>query len=400
MCLQAYKESSKRNKFCDAVWIARRCYNPPMQPKVALVCDWLVSHGGAERVISAIASMFPTAPIFTTIYNESLFPEYKDRVVTSFINKLPGSRMKHHLFLPLMPYAVEQFNLSEFDIVISSSHSCAKGIITKPSTLHICYCHTPMRYCWGNFQEYFDRFGVPAPLKKSARKILHQLRLWDKLAADRVDRYIANCAHVSARISKYYRKDSQVIYPPIYCKKFVPAAGGGVGGYFLAVGRLTPYKRFDLLVDTFNELKMPLVIVGRGPQEKELKNKAGRFITFLGHISDDELVKVYQNSLALVFPQEEDFGLIPLEAMSCGKPVIAYGKGGALETVIVGKTGLFFYEQTAESLKKAVLECGALKWNSLNIRSHAEQFDLSIFEKKLKNFVDEEWEKWRKKMIV
>lgn len=370
-----------------------------MKPKVAIVCDWLVSRGGAERVISAISGMFPEAPIYTSIYDPKKLPEFEEReVITSFIQKMPFALGKHYLYLPLMPYAFEQFDLSQFDIVISSSHSCAKGIITKPRTLHICYCHSPMRYCWDNCHQYFEQYGIPAPLKSRAQKMLHELRMWDRLSAERVDFFIANSEHVKKRISKYYRKDSTVIYPPVATNHFKNTAKNAAGQYYLAVGRLTPYKRFDLLVETFNELQLPLVIVGIGKEEEKLKKAAGRFITFLGAISDDELKEMYEKAIALVFPQSEDFGIIPIEAMSAGKPVIAYASGGALETVVPGKTGLFFEEQTNASLKKAVLEFGAMKWNPDEISRHAEKFDLEIFEGRLRKFIEEKWAFWKKTM--
>lgn len=366
-----------------------------MKPRIAIVCDWLVSRGGAERVILTISDMFPHAPIYTAIYDDKKLPEFRQReVITSFIQKMPWAAKKHYFYLPLMPYAFEGFDLSKFDIVISSSHSCAKGIITKPKTLHVCYCHSPMRYAWDSCHEYFEQYGIPAPLKGRAKKILHEMRIWDRLAAERVDFFIANSQHVKNRIWKYYRKDAAVIYPPVETQKFQSKKHRD-GQYYLAVGRLTPYKRFDLLIDTFNDLKLPLVIVGRGKEEENLKKRAGRFITFVGNIPDDELVEVYERAIALVFPQTEDFGITTLEAMSSGKPVIAYSEGGAVETVIPGKTGLFFSEQTQDALKKTILEFGAMKWDAAEIRKHAEQFDRKVFEDRLREFLEEKWGIWK-----
>lgn len=340
--------------------------------------------------------MFPRAPIYTAIYNKKRLPEFADKeIITSFIQRLPFSQTKHYAYLPLMPYAFENFDLSKFDIIISSSHSCAKGIITKPQTLHICYCHSPMRYAWDSCHEYFEQFGVPALLRGKAKKILHELRIWDRLAAERVDSFIANSEHVKKRIWKYYKKDSTVIYPPVETKMFSIKKSAFSEQYFLAVGRLTAYKRFDLLVDVFNDLKLPLVIVGTGKQEKNLKKRAGRFVTLLGTIPDHELSEIYSRAKALIFPQTEDFGIIPLEAMACGKPVIAFAQGGALETVVPGKTGLFFYEQTHDAVKKAVLEFEAMKWDSLTIRQHAEKFDRKIFEENLKKIIIEKWTQWK-----
>lgn len=349
-------------------------------------------------MILAISDMFPHAPIYTSIYDKKYLPEFRNReVITSFIQKLPLSSKKHALYLPLMPYAFEQFDLSKFDIVISSCHSCAKGIITKPKTLHICYCHSPMRYVWDSCHEYIDQYGIPAPLKGMAKAKLHEMRMWDRLAAERVDAFIANSKHVQKRISKYYRKDSTVIYPPVDTQKF--ELSKREGQYFLAVGRLTTYKRFDLLVETFNDLKLPLIVVGTGKDEKKLRKMAGRFTTFLGNIPDDELNEVYQKAMALVFPQTEDLGITPLEAMSCGRPVIAFADGGALETVIPGKTGLFFQAQTRDSLKKSILEFGALKWDREEIRKHAQRFSREVFEHNLREFMEDRWGKWKNEMV-
>ena len=368
-----------------------------MKPSVAIVCDWLIARGGAERVIAALCDMFPEAPIYTSIYNKALFPEFAQRrVITSFIQKMPRAFTSHYLYLPLMPYVFEQFDLSAYNIVISSSHSCAKGVITKPRTLHICYCHSPMRYAWDNCHNYFERYGIPRALRYSAKRILHEMRMWDRLSAERVDVFAVNSKHVQERVQKYYRKNSTVIYPPVDTEKF--KIGKNDGRYFLAVGRLTSYKRFDLLVDTFNDIKLPLVIVGTGRDEKMLKKRAGRFITFLGAISDIQLSEVYQNAHALVFPQTEDFGITPLEAMSCGTPVIAYAEGGALETVNVGHTGLLFYEQTIESLKKAILEFGAMKWDKKDIRAHAETFGKKVFENSMDHLIESSWRNLEKNM--
>lgn len=371
-----------------------------MNPKLAIVCDWLVSRGGAERVIQTISDMFPHAPVYTSIYDPRMLPEFSERdIKTSFIQKFPLSKRKHYLYLPFMPYVFEQFDLSEYDIVISSSHSCAKGIITKPGTLHVCYCHSPMRYAWDSCHTYFEQYGIPKTFRSRAKKLLHELRMWDKLSAERVDFFIANSQHVKKRIWKYYRKNADIIYPPVETEKFSLARSSGCEGrYFLAIGRLTPYKRFDLLVDTFNYLKLPLVIVGTGREETRLKKQASRFITFLGNVSDENLAEIYQKATALVFPQVEDFGIIPLEAMSCGKPVIAFGEGGALETVIPGKTGLFFEKQNLGSLKKTILEFGALKWDRGQIRKHAQKFDRKVFESSLNQFIEEKWGIWKQQM--
>ncbi|MEK7529075.1 MAG: glycosyltransferase [Patescibacteria group bacterium] len=367
------------------------------KPRVALVADWLTNRGGAERVILALRDIFPHAPVYTSVYNPDRLPGFENcTVVTSFIQKLPFAKTKHFIYLPLMPYAFEQFDFSNFDIVISSAHSAAKGIITKPRTLHISYCHSPMRYCWDNSHEYVEQYGIPSLLRRPAERLLSRLRVWDRVAADRVDFFIANSKYIKKRIQKYYRRDSTVIYPPVDTSFF----GGKpqTSEYYLAVGRLTPYKKFDLIIEVFNELKWPLVIVGDGKDMNSLKKKAGPTIRFLGNISDEELRDVYMKAKALVFPQVEDFGIAPVEAMSAGKPVIAYAEGGALETINPGLSGLFFEEQKPESLKKALLEFEAMRWTPSDVRKHAGQFDKKLFQEQILQFVEEKWGIWSREM--
>ncbi len=350
--------------------------------KIALVFDWMTTRGGAERVNLHLAQIFPNADIFTSVINFKKFPELKTRNVTSsFLQKIPFAKSKHQLFLSLMPYAYEGFDLSQYDLVISSSHSCAKGIITKPETLHICYCHAPMRYAWNDWHKYINEYKLPSFIKSIGKKMIHKIRMWDKISADRPDFYFANSLCTQNRIRKYYRKNSEILYPSINTKSF--NLSNVTEDYFLAVGRLTPYKRFDLLVETFNKNKLPLKIVGTGVEEEALKKSAKGNIKFLGYVSEKKLRQLYQNCKALVFPQLEDFGITPLEVMASGKPVIAYKAGGALETVIENKTGVFFKEQTHESLNQAITEFQKQKFNNLEIRKHAEKFDQQKFKEKL-----------------
>lgn len=369
-----------------------------MKPRVAIVCDWLLNRGGAERVIQKLHELFPQAEIFTALYNPEKLPGFEKTVVhTSFLQKIPYAKQKHYFLLPLMPYAFEQFDLSKFDIVISSCHSASKGIITKPRTLHICYCHSPMRYAWDNCHEYIEKYGLPFLAKERAKKLLHTIRMWDRLSADRVDFFLANSEHVRKRIQKYYRRDATVLYPPVETKHFEVAEK--TGKYFLAVGRLTPYKRFDLLIQVFNKLRLPLRIVGAGREEKKLRKMAGGTIEFLSDVDDRTLRAIYQDARALLFPQTEDFGITPVEAMSCGRPVIAYAEGGALETIIPGETGIFFNEQRPEAIEKAIHNFQKHTWDPKKIRKAAERFDSDIFAKNLLNFISEKWDYWQKHMV-
>lgn len=365
--------------------------------KIAIIADWLTDFGGAERVILRLHKLFPNAPIYTSIFNSKTMGGFKDaKIKTSFIQKLPKAIKKHQFYISLMPYAFENFDLSEFDIVISSAHSCAKGVITKPETMHICYCHSPMRYVWDNCHEYIKSYNIPWILKKLAQKPLHNLRLWDKIAADRVDFFIANSKNTKQRIKKYYRRASEVIYPMVDTDRF--KISKTKGDYFIAIGRLIPYKKFDLTVATFNKLGLPLKIIGTGGCEEKLKKLAKKNIEFLGRISDEKTAELLSEARALVFPQLEDFGITPLEAMACGIPVIAYKEGGAVETILDGKTGIFFKDQTVESLEKAILEFikKENKFSRKAIREHAEKFSPSVFDKKIIKFVEDKWAEFNK----
>lgn len=366
--------------------------------KIALVFDWTVTVGGSEKVNLMLHKMFPEAPIFTSVFNPDKVKGFeKAAITTSFIQHLPFSKTKHQMYLSLMPYAYELFDLSSFDIVISSSHSCSKGVITKPETMHISYCHTPMRYAWDNWQSYIREYNANFILKKIAKKQIHKLRIWDRLAADRVDYFIANSQTTKKRIEKYYKKPSSVIHPMIKMKDFRIA--DHTKGYFLAVGRLTSYKKFDIIVETFNQIGLPLKIVGTGVAEKELRRQAKGNIEFLGYVNDRELQKLYSECEALIFPQLEDFGITPVETMASGRPVIAYKEGGALDSIIDGKTGIFFEKQTSLHLKAAIEQYQKSKktFNSQFIRKHASQFDTAEFEKKFMKYLREKWENWNSK---
>jgi len=364
--------------------------------KIAIVCDWLTNFAGAERVILKLHEMFPNASIYTSVYNAEKMPEFKDAVIhTSFIQNLPKAKEKHQWYLPFYPYAFEQFDLSAYDIVISSCHSASKGIITKPQTMHISYCHSPMRYAWDNSHEYLRTYKFPWPISSFIPKLIHKIRMWDRLAADRVDYFVTNSKFVKKRIKKYYKQDSEIIYPMVNVKDFHMTSGKK--DYYLAVGRFTPYKKFDLIVDTFNELPYKLKIVGTGKQEKELKSKAKKNIEFLGRVSEDKLKELYANSKALIFPQIEDFGITPLESMASGRPVIAFKAGGALETVKDKLSGMYFEEQNVPYLKAAIQKFEKMKWNPKEIRQYVRKFDENVFETEFKQYLRETYKKWLKK---
>lgn len=366
--------------------------------RIAIVCDWLTNFGGAEKIILALHEMFPQAPVFTPVYNREKMHGFENADIrTSYIQNLPWAKEKHQLYLPLYPRVFEKFNLDDFDIVISSSHSCAKGIITRPSTLHICYCHSPMRYAWEDSINYINQYEAGGVAKKIAHHFMHKIRLWDRLSADRVDSFIANSSTVQKRIYKYYRKTSTVIHPFVDTEKF--KLNKKRKEYFLAVGRLIPYKKFDLIIQAFNKLQLPLVVAGTGVSHDKLKQIAGSNVVFKGRVGNEELIELYSGARALVFPQLEDFGITPLEAMSTGCPVIAYKNGGALETVLEDKTGIFFEEQTPDSLVNAVNRFSGKKFDAEIIRSHALKFDRQVFDKKFLDFIEKKWEHWQKEMI-
>lgn len=363
--------------------------------KIALVFDWMTNNGGAEKVNLALHKMFPNAPIFASIFNTNEIKGFdKAAITTSFIQKLPFAKTKHQIYLNMMPYAYELFDLSSYDIVISSSHSCAKGVITKPETMHICYCHTPMRYAWDNWQSYIRDYKMNCFLKDIAKKSLHKIRIWDRLSADRVDHFIANSEITKKRIEKYYRKSSEVIHPMIESKKF--QISKETKGYFLAVGRLIPYKKFDLIIETFNQIGLPLKIVGDGISARELVHKAHSNIQFLGNVDDRSLQKLYSECEALIFPQIEDFGITPLEAMASGRPVIAFNEGGARDTIIDGKTGIFFEKQDSLHLKAAIehYQKERRKFDPQFIKKHAENFGTEIFERNIFEFIQKKWEEF------
>ena len=354
--------------------------------KVAIVHDLLIKLGGAERVVKALAEIFPKAPIYTLLYDEkavgAVFP--KDKVRTSFLQKYPSFLRKRNRFLVhKMPRAIEELNFEDFDLVISSNTAFAHGIVTNLNTRHLCYCHSPMRYAWDWSNEYRTENNLKGFKALLYAPLIKYLRQWDRTAADRPDAYISNSANVQRRLKKYYQTDSQIIYPPVDTARF--RAKETNENYFLIVSTLTPYKKIDLAIQLFNKIGRRLVIIGDGPQRKYLENIAGDNIEFLG-FKDDATVKEYmENCRALIFPGEEDFGITPVEAMACGKPVLAFGKGGCTESVVSGKTGEFFFESNVEAMEDGLarLIYNEKFYKPHTIRTHALNFSRDIFEKKL-----------------
>lgn len=382
--------------------------------KVALIHDHLAQDGGAEKVLQVFAHMFPAAPIYTLLYEkENANKNYKGkRIETSVIQKLPGGVKHYQWYLTLMPVAVEFFDLGEYDLVLSDTSSFAKGVITKPHTLHVCYCHTPTRYLWSDTHQYINELKYNKWLKKIISLMLNRLRMWDRLAADRVDIFIANSKTVQERISKYYRRESVVIYPPVETEKFSIANQDpflAEKPYFLIGCRLAPYKRVDITIEAFKSLGADyrLKIFGDGVDMKRLKKIVGSAenIEFVGRVSDEEKADLYRHALAFINPQEEDFGITPVEAMASGRPVIAYQKGGATETIKEGETGLFFTEQTPEAIAQIVhkfytkTKAGEYRWDSQAIRRWAETFSVANFERQINEFIKTNWENKKKALL-
>ena len=362
--------------------------------KTAIVHDWFVSYAGSERVVESLTNIWKDADVyvlFNLLNEEEQKIVVKDNILhTSFLQKFKSIRRHHRKFLPLFPYAIEQFDLSEYDLIISSSHAVAKGVLTNSNQLHICYCHTPIRYAWDLMNQYLKEANLTAGLKGLiAKSILHYIRIWDSATANRPDFFIANSNYIANRIFKIYKRESSVIYPPVDTDKFT--CESNKDDYYLTASRLVPYKRIDLIAEAFTEMPdKKLLVIGDGPEEAKIKSKSGRNIELLGYKSGEELVNYMQKAKAFVFSAEEDFGIMIVEALSCGTPVIAYNKGGACESINDEETGILYPEQTTESIIEAVkrFESKSGKFNSNTISSSAKKFDRKIFEEKIKEVVD------------
>ena len=357
--------------------------------KVALVHDYLNQMGGAERVVLALHEIFPDAPLYTSIYD----PERVDAafrnidIRTTFMQKLPMVTKHHQPYLPFYPFAMESLDLRGYDLVLSSSSAFGKGVITRPETLHICYCHTPMRWCW-NYEEYVEREKLGSVARKILPPLITGLRIWDQVSASRVDHFIANSPVVAERIRKYYRREAVVIPPPVEASRFPFDPDTVPEDYFLILSRLIPYKRIDLAIEACNKLQLPLVIIGGGRDLERLQQLAGPTIRFLGHLSDEEVIHYFTHCRAFLFPGEEDFGITPLEAQVAGRPVIAYGAGGALASIVDGVTGTFFHEQTVEALARVLDSFDESIYNPLTIHNHALEFDTPRFQRRILQFIE------------
>jgi len=358
--------------------------------KVAIVCDWLTSIGGAERVVWELHRLYPKAPIYTSQYDPGTLDWFKEADVrTSWLQRLPKSLKK---FLPLLrAWTFSRLDLSDYDLVLSSSGAEAKGVKTGPQTIHICYCHSPTHYYWIRHDEYLERPGFPLGFNWLARLSLKllagPLKRWDRHAARQPDYLIANSTHTQAMIKRYYRRDSVVIAPPVETERFRTSAQPPLRHGFVTAGRQTPYKRFDLAIEACNELKIPLLVIGDGPDHRRLEKLGSRSTTFLTNVNDNEIVTHFRTALGFILPNMDDFGIVAVEAMAAGTPVIAYNKGGALDYVVPGKTGLFFDRQTVKSLA-GVLETAATKsFDNQSIIEHAAQFSVLTFTKNMRNYI-------------
>jgi glycosyltransferase involved in cell wall biosynthesis len=357
--------------------------------KVAIVCDWLVGIGGAERVVLELHKMYPSAPIYTSQYDPSKIDWFDDADVrTTWLQKLPTSLKK---FLPLFrALAFRRLDLSDYDLVISSSGAEAKGVKTGPKTMHISYIHSPTHYYWIRKDEYMKQPGFPRGLnwlaKLGLRLLIDPLKRWDYYAAKKPDYIIANSTHTQAMIKRYYRRDSTVVFPPVETGRFKITGTPPLRHGFVIAGRQTPYKRFDLAVQACNELKVPLIVIGDGPDHKRLEKLADRNVTFLTSVSDFDIVSHFQTALGFIFPGMEDFGIVAVEAMAAGTPVVAYAKGGALDYVLP-KTGVLFEKQTVKSLVKALEAALEKNWNHDAIMEHAAKYSVDNFTKNMKSYI-------------
>lgn len=372
--------------------------------KKALIHDWFSVYAGAEKCVESFTNIWDDFEIYSLID----FLSDKDRKLilkgkkanTSFVQILPKAKEKYRNYLPLFPLAIEQFDLSEYDVILSSSHAVAKGVLTHSNQLHISYVHTPIRYAWDLYHQYLKESGLDKGLKgKLAKYFLHKIRMWDMSTINRVDHYIANSHYIARRIKKVYGKDSTVIYPPVDVEKFELCENKEE--FYMTASRMVPYKKIDLIVEAFSKTDKKLVVVGTGPDMEKIKAKAGKNIELMGYQSDEVMINMMQKAKAFVFAAEEDFGITPVEAQACGTPVICLGKGGTKETVIDMATGVHFMEQSVEALLEAVekFEKNNDSFEAQKVRENALRFSKERFEKEIKEFVNEKYEIFKKERL-
>ncbi|MEN3149933.1 glycosyltransferase [Neorhizobium sp. IRAMC:178] len=356
--------------------------------RVAIVHYWLVGMRGGEKVLEALCRIYPGADIYTHVYDPAaISPEIrKHRIYTTFIDSLPYAKRLYKKYLPLMPMALEQLDLSAYDLVISSESGPSKGVIPTSPAIHICYCHSPMRYIWNMYNKYYETSGRLTRIMMPP--LAHYLRTWDVATASRVDEFIANSTTVAQRVKSYYRRDAQIIHPPVDTQAFRPVAARDLEDYYLMAGELVSYKRPDLAVEAFNRMKVKLVVIGGGEMLDRLRKIAGPTVTVMGAQSFEVLQHHYARCRALVFPGEEDFGIVPVEAMASGRPVIAYGRGGATETVIAGKTGVFFSTQSVEAVIDAAERLDKMDFNPADAVARAQEFRTAVFIDKFRSYAN------------
>lgn len=371
--------------------------------RIALVHDWVVSIGGAENCLKTFRDLYPAADLFTLVSKKDSIEKLgfeKNQIHNSFLQRFPKSLQWYRKYLPLYPLAVEQLDLSEYDVILSSSHAVAKGVLTRADQLHICYCHTPMRYAWDLTHEYLREHGYDRGVKGAlARAFLHYIRIWDSQTANRVDHFIANSRYTAQRIWRVYRREAEVIYPPVNIER-IPTNSIEKEDYFLFVSRLVPYKKADLVIRTFNQLGYPLVVIGDGPDLNKCRDIAAGNVKVLGYQDNNSVVDFMKKARALVFAAEEDFGIVPVEAQACGTPVIAYGKGGTMETVVPVNgenwdvsTGIFFDHQSVDSISKAI-ECFQEiegKFQLTALQKNAQRFGVDRFKAEIRKFIENKY---------
>ncbi len=365
---------------------------------LALIHDWLNQLGGAEDVLEALVGLYPDAPLYTSLYDRERMPaHWRDwDIRTSFIDRLPFAHRKQQLYFPLYPFAFEQFDLRGYDVVLSNKSGFCHGVVTGPETMHVCYCLTPTRYVW-RYHQYAEQEDLGRLTRAGLAPFLTFLRQYDRLAADRVDHFIAISDEVRRRIAKVYRREATIIYPPVDVGRFAPS--NRVDDYYLFVGRLVPYRRLDVLIEAFNKMGRPLKIAGSGRDRERLEALAGPTVEFLGFVPDADLPDLLARCRAFVWPGEEDFGISPLQANAAGRPVIAYNAGGARETVLTGPdaasaTGALFAEQSVAAIIETVESFDPLSVSPAAIRRHAEQYDIAVFKRRIADFVAQRYEEW------